>query len=65
MKTHINPIDDDFIRAKFKAFSQAQKEEEQLNSKRNKEFVYTREQNKLEVKYHTNNKYDHHNQKSS
>ena len=54
MKTQINPIDDDFIRAKFEVFSQAQ-EEVQLNSKEKQKIVYTREQNKLEVKYHTIN----------
>ena len=55
MEIQINPMYEDLIRAKIEALSQAQKEEVHLNSKEKQKIVYTREQNKLEVKYHTIN----------
>ena len=48
-------MDDGFISAKFEAFHKHKKEEEKLNSKKKQKIVYTKEQNKLEVKYHTIN----------
>ena len=54
METQINPMDDGFISAKFEAFHK-HKKEEKLNSKKKQKIVYTKEQNKLEVKYHTIN----------
>ena len=55
METQINPMDDGFISAKNWDFFTSTKKRRNSTPKKKQKVVYTKEQNKLEVKYHTIN----------